>query len=186
MKKRNVKQIIKSYIMVTFGVALSSLAYVFFLDFDNNKDCVLNVEEGKCEEFQLNGVKKHKDGLYFVTSRSYYLFSGRVVFDLKTSVDTSDNEENFRYVKPFFTKSTDWEYEKEVRCVISSKNPNIEGFDIDDCLPYLDVKITKIFIGINVKDDDLNEVLKLAYHRDIPVVYMEKHPTDFTHALIFI
>ena len=32
MKKRNVKQIIKSYIMVTFGVALSSLAYVFFLE----------------------------------------------------------------------------------------------------------------------------------------------------------
>ena len=62
---------------------------------------------------------------------------------------------------------------------MSSKNPTIDGFEIDDCLPFLGVKITKIFIGINTKDNDLNEVLKLAHHRDIPVVYMEKHPTDF-------
>ena len=98
---------------------------------------------------------------------------------LGTQVDTSDNEYNYRILKPFFTKSLDWEYEKEVRCVLSRKNPNIEGFDIDDCLPYLDVRITKIFIGINIKDDELNEILKLAFHRGIPVVYMEKHPTDF-------
>ena len=32
MKKKNIKLIIKSYIMVTLGVALSSLAYVFFLE----------------------------------------------------------------------------------------------------------------------------------------------------------
>lgn len=98
---------------------------------------------------------------------------------LETSPNTSDNEYNYKILKPFFTKSDDWAYEKEVRCVVSGKNPTIEGFEIDDCLPFLDVNITKIYIGINTKDDDLNEILKLAYHRGIPVVYMEKHPTDF-------
>ncbi len=99
---------------------------------------------------------------------------------LNTQMDTSNNDFNYKILKPFFTKSTDWEYEKEVRCVLSRNNPNIEGFDVDDCLPYLDIKITKIYVGINIKDDDLNEVLKLAYHRGIPVVYMEKHPTNFS------
>lgn len=98
---------------------------------------------------------------------------------LNTKVDLTDENYNYSILKPFFTKSNDWDYEEEVRCVLSSNNPIIEGFEIYDCLPYLHVKISKIYVGINIKDDDLNEVLKLATARDIPVVYMQKHKSDF-------
>lgn len=98
---------------------------------------------------------------------------------LGESIDFKDTDTNYLFLKPFFTKSKDWAYEEEVRCITSRINPTIEGFEISDCIPYLNVKISKIYVGINIKDDDLNEVLKLAYARGIPVVYMQKHPTDF-------
>lgn len=98
---------------------------------------------------------------------------------LGQNVDLTDQKYNYSILKPFFTKSLDWKYEEEVRCVVSSKNPTIDGYETADFLPYVRVNISKIYVGINIKDEELNEVLKLANARDIPVVYMQKHKTDF-------
>ena len=98
---------------------------------------------------------------------------------LGQNVDLTDQKYNYSILKPFFTKSLDWTYEEEVRCVISSNNHTIQGYELDDFVPYLHVNVSKIYVGINIKDDDLNEVLKLANTRGIPVVYMQKHDSDF-------
>lgn len=141
-----------------------------------------NSHKGICIEIEENR-KDFKDVIYSKQRAKFDINDviKRILASnfLGTKFDGSDDEYNYKMLRPFFTKSEDWKYEDEVRCLVSSKNPDIDGFEIDDCLPFLSVNITKIFIGMNVKDNDLNEVLKLAYHRGIPVVYMEKHPTDF-------
>lgn len=141
---------------------------------DSNKGICIEIEEGRSE---------FKDVIYSKTRAKFELLNiiKRILAGdfLGKEDDLSDDEYYLKVLKPFFTKSLDWEYEKEVRCVLSNKPVPVDGFEISDNLPYFHVQITKIFIGLNTNEDDLNEILKLAWTRNIPVVYMEKHPTDF-------
>lgn len=74
----------------------------------------------------------------------------------------------------FFVKSREWSYEEEVRCLLSDEELHTEGFEYRDGKEFLKMRISKIYIGTKASGEKLNEILRLASHRDIPVVFMKE------------
>ena len=83
---------------------------------------------------------------------------------------------------PFFTKSLDWSYENEVRCLLSKDDYNIKGVKFDNGQMFLQLKIKKIYVGIKASGELLNEVLRLAKNRQIPIIFMKE--SNFNYAII--
>lgn len=54
----------------------------------------------------------------------------------------------------FFTKSKDWEYEREIR-VISKRNSSV-------AVKFSTAAVKNIFVGLNVKDDDLRKIIEIT------------------------
>jgi len=70
--------------------------------------------------------------------------------------------------EPFIVKSLDWQYEEEVRCILS---PNSEGVIVGDELSLytMPTRITKIYIGckVDTKSNEYEELLRIANERNI-------------------
>ena len=83
-------------------------------------------------------------------------------------------------IKPFITKSSDWKYEDEVRCLITS-NSKSDKLDINgDRYYYKMAKPTKIYIGCRAKGKELNDLVKLTKKRNIKFVFFKEDSDSFS------
>ncbi len=83
--------------------------------------------------------------------------------------------------EPFIVKSLDWQYEEEVRCILS---PNSEGVIVGDELSLytMPTRITKIYIGckVDTKSNEYEELLRIANERNIEIVKLTESETTFS------
>lgn len=121
--------------------------------------------------------------LYKITERVLgYLFTNDVV-------DEADDKLISSIIEPFLTKSFEWKYEDEIRCVFSktSKDEGIyyvpkpsrpEGIQY---LYRMPTKITKVFLGCKISSEREQNITRLAKEYGIPVVKMK--PDNFIYRL---
>lgn len=137
---------------------------------------------GVCIEFDetrsfFNDVKysnaKCKLDLFAATSRILaYDFIGE-------KLGYGDAEFASNMLAPFYTKSSDWSYEEEVRCVLSDKEEKNNGYRHENGLTLLDMNIKRILVGSKARVDDLHELIRAAKNRGIPVVFMKEDPERY-------
>lgn len=91
-----------------------------------------------------------------------------IIFDEKTLLD---NEVILKKVfKTFLTKSKDWEYEKEIRCLFSlTNNQNLVDIGEGKFLYKMPNEIEVLYLGCKVKNEQKDQVLKLAKEKGIKV-----------------
>lgn len=82
------------------------------------------------------------------------------------------------YNKIAFTKSIDWAYEREWRCVTKLRNPDGPGYED---IPFFPQEITKIYLGCRMVDRDIYEILGLLTGDFAHVVAYQarKNPESF-------
>lgn len=96
-------------------------------------------------------------------------------------VDVNDKELIRCISKPFIVKSLDWQYEEEIRCILS---PNSEGVIVGDELNLytMPTRITKIYIGckVDTKSNEYEKLLRIANERNIEIVKLTESETTFS------
>ena len=112
--------------------------------------------------------------LYKITCRVLgYLFTNDVI-------DEADDVLIKNIIEPFLTKSVDWKYEYEIRCIFSKNVKNDDIYQIDrpykpDGVQYLyrmPTKVTKIFLGCKINKERVEHITKVAKEKNIPVIKM--------------
>lgn len=139
---------------------------------------------GVCLEFETPNQKEFAEVEYTnkrPTIKMYNLFSTYIAHDF---IGKPIEAEGFKYakdlIKPFFVKSTDWSYEEEIRCLFSTKTYKKDRISYDGENYFVNVgKINKIFIGSKAKGPNVDEIIKLAEHRGIDVVFMKESDKEF-------
>ena len=84
----------------------------------------------------------------------------------------------------FCTKSKDWSYENEVRFIIlidknQKNNTNLTGITLENEKYYLNIQVKKVFIGIKAKGEKLEQLIKRASEKNIPIVYMKEDEKEY-------
>lgn len=143
---------------------------------DSHHGVCIEFDEEKREEFSEVSYSKEKThfDLYSVVSRilAYDYF--------KEDVDLSDKSFNKMIMAPFFTKSTDWSYEEEIRCVYSSSQLN-DDVTSDMERYFLKMpKIKRIYIGCKAGGVNLDDLFVRCQHREIEVVFMKESAESFS------
>ena len=142
-------------------------------------------DRGVCIEYEkpTNGnfynVKYQKKripyNIYKVTSLLLgYLFTN-------DEVDESDDSLVRSIIEPFLTKSFEWKYEDEIRCIFSRFSKNNDIYSIEkpsrpDGVQYLyrmPTKITRIFLGCKISNEREQNIIKIANELNIPVFKMK-------------
>ena len=143
-----------------------------------------NSHRGVCIEYERPESDEFKDVVYSKKrpfSKIYKAVShgiGLEILGQKTELE--DLEEDLEEtLKPFFIKSQDWTYEKEVRCLYSKSKHNDNVKRVDNKY-ILDIGIPKrIYIGCNASGEELDLLIEMAERRDIDVVFMKKSEKTF-------
>lgn len=140
--------------------------------------------QGVCLEYERPNTIDFKDVKY-INSRPYIkmykVISHAIALDIlgKKEVDEKDLVHLKDTLDPFFVKSTDWQYEEEVRCLYSnnklSKNITYDGRRYFLKMDYP----TAIYIGCKADGDELDHLYRLAKNRNIPVYFMKKSEKKF-------
>ena len=136
-----------------------------------------NSHNGVCFEFEedrpffkdvIYSEERPKIDLYKAMTRilGYDFLNERITYQDKVLVES--------ILTPFFIKSKEWSYEEEVRCLLSDDELNTEGFEYRDGKEFLKMRISKIYVGAKASGEKLNEILRLASHRAIPVIFMKE------------
>jgi len=73
---------------------------------------------------------------------------------------------------PLLTKSEDWEYEQEVRCIFTSFTSleELEMLDFDKYLYFMPTMIRKVYLGVNMPEEDKTEIERICKKMKIEVV----------------
>lgn len=143
---------------------------------DSHRGVCLEFEKPKQEEFaEVEYTNKRP------TIKMYNLFSTYIAHDF---IGKKIEAEGFKYakdlIKPFFIKSTDWSYEEEIRCLFSTKDYEKDKISYYGENYFVNVgKIKKIYIGSKAKGPDIDEIIRLARHRRIEVVFMKESDKEF-------
>ncbi len=111
-----------------------------------------------------------------------YLFTNDVI-------DESDDKLISSIIEPFLTKSYEWKYEDEIRCIFarSSKDENIYTInkptrpDGIQYLYHMPTKVTRIFLGCKISSEREQNIKRLADELGIPVVKMK--PDNYIYRL---
>lgn len=130
----------------------------------NNEELYKNVSY-TYKKYELNFTKLYKGYLYSVYKKCEHVF----------------NPEKYKRIimKAFLTKQKDWNYEKEIRCILF-KGDELKGFYHNGDNYFLKIDITKIYIGAKAKKTEhLEKLLEMASEKDIPVVYMKEDEKKF-------
>lgn len=73
---------------------------------------------------------------------------------------------------PFLTKSNDWKYEDEVRCIIKNESDNVY---ISENNTFLKMPLpTAIYIGCKAKNNDIKGIVELAKKKNIKIYFMKE------------
>lgn len=77
-------------------------------------------------------------------------------------------------LKPYYTKSTSWKYEQEVRCMttINAQDQSRLIFDKDDVYYKMPLP-TKIYIGCRAKGKEMDNLIKIAKTKGIKVIFLK-------------
>ena len=137
---------------------------------------------GVCFEFEENRdfFKKVNYSSQRTNINLYDAISRVLAFDfLNEKISYKDKKFSDIMLNPLYTKSLEWAYENEVRCVLSDNEPNTLGFNYIDGKHFLEMKITKIYVGTKAYGDNLAELLYLADNRKIPVVFMKEDEKNY-------
>lgn len=183
--KINLKDVKKQFseMMKTTMDSLKGIAIVSC--FGSINDSILmwshyaNKHKGACIEFEIDDKDFRKVNYspkllnFSFTDALEIYFSHEIA---NKEIDTNDPDKQF-LLEPIFTKSIDWEYEGEIRCVFSKMVEDERIYKIIDDdgeektllkMP----KIKRIYLGCNAKEDFIKTISDIA--GDIPVVKMKK------------
>lgn len=144
-----------------------------------------NMHKGVCLEFEINdndfNPVDYKSKIpIFQLCKSFEVILAHQF--LGEEVDNTNKEYNF-ITKPLLTKSIDWKYENEVRCIYSKKklNPKItEIVDKEDKKTKLLLAmppIKKIYIGCRAEKKFILDVKRIC--GDIPVIRMKMKDDEY-------
>ena len=139
---------------------------------------------GVCIEYLRPSDEEFRDVIYQKQRPSMKLLdavSRAIAYNI---LGKKDEEEDYKMVyhkmlEPFFVKSEDWKYEKEVRCLFNKTKPTkkMKKYYKKD---ILEMSLpTAIYIGCKAGGEDLSLLLKMATDRGIPVYFMKKSETTF-------
>lgn len=139
---------------------------------------------GICLEYNRPSKDNYKEIEYTNKRPQMRLFNLVSAFLGHTIIGKELKADEYKYtndiLEPFFIKSLDWKYEEEIRCIYTTddyKNTDIE-YDGDNYFAKVG-SIKRIFIGCKAIGYKVDEVLKLASHRNIPVVFMKESNDEF-------
>ena len=138
--------------------------------------------QGVCFEFEEN--RNFFQKVHYSKKRVNISLSDAIsrvlAFDfVNEKISYKDKKFSKTMLKPLYTKSKEWSYEREVRCVLSDSEPNTPGFLWIDGKNFIKMKITRIYIGTKAYGDNLSELLYLAENRKIPVTFMKEDENNF-------
>lgn len=133
---------------------------------DNNKGICIEFENEDFLEMFYSSEKsslKIKKLMYKVLWHHYE--------KSKFEVNENDESKYMLSILPFLTKSDEWEYEKEVRCMLSKNNS--KAILQDDNRYYYSMKrIKSMILGCRVSSDDRDKMIKIAESRNLPIYEM--------------
>ena len=139
--------------------------------------------KGVCFEFEDNR-DIYKDVVYSNKRPQINIkkLIGKIFFNehINNKNDDSYNEYIETIMNQFFVKLNDWNYEKEIRCLLSAEKNECVDFYCDQGRYFLNMKITRIYIGIRaINDEILNDLIYRTKNRNIPVIFMKEDPIYF-------
>lgn len=165
-------------------------ASVIISCFGSSNDSVLmwshyaNKHKGACIEFEIDDKDFQKVDYSKKIAKHELCKTLEVIFGhefLNKDVDGDDSKYSFM-IKPLLTKSIDWQYEGETRCVYSAKKRDPKIYDYTDkdgktstllTMP----KIKKIYLGCKADDDFIKDIKNMS--KDIPVIRMKMKENEY-------
>ena len=140
-----------------------------FADIDNLKSLRMwayyaNCHTGVCAEYAASDVKQATP---FLAIPVKYTDTYEYIIDSKSVNDDVSN-----YLK-FFTKSSEWEYEKEWRVSHKQEYFRGKGYSIEFVQPK------KIYLGCRAGDRLKDDVIRAAHDQGIELFQMTKRPGSF-------
>lgn len=143
-----------------------------------------NSHKGVCIEYERPDSIDFKDVTYQKERpyiKMYKAVSHTLALDILGKKET-DNEITMHLketLDPFFVKSTDWQYEEEVRCLYS-KTKLSDNIEYDGKRYILNIGYpTAIYIGCKTAGDELDHLYRLAKNRGIPIYFMKESVDTF-------
>lgn len=130
--------------------------------------------EGACFEYEVPDNDVYKEIKYnkklpiFKLVKLMQVILGHDFVNEK--IDTNNDLYSFA-LEPLLTKSNDWKYEKEARCVFSKSEINERIFTKDDKILLRMPKPTKIYLGCKAPESFVDELK--GYSGEIPIDYMK-------------
>ena len=84
------------------------------------------------------------------------------------------------YIQPFIVKSLDWQYEEEVRCILSPNSDGVSKFE-ELSLYTMPTKITKIYVGCKVDkaSEEYKKLITIAQEKSIAIIQLETSDETF-------
>lgn len=144
-----------------------------------------NMHKGACLEYEIddsdfNSISYKTEIPVFQLNKAFEIILAHEF--LEEEVDNTNKEYRF-IIEPLLTKSADWEYEKEVRCIYSKKklNPKItEIFDEKDNKTKLLLSmppIKNIYIGCKAEKKFIVDIKRIS--GDIPIIKMKMKDNEY-------
>lgn len=143
--------------------------------------------QGVCIEFE-NKLNIFND-VYYTDKKPFfniYNYTNAIIESKENNKAKSFENEDIKnnIISLFCTKSTDWSYENEVRFITMSEGNDKEklklmNVTLEDEKYYLNLKVKRIFVGIKAKGEKLEQLIKLASEKNIPIVYMKEDEKEY-------
>lgn len=88
--------------------------------------------------------------------------------------------------KPLLTKSLDWKYEEEVRCIFtpSCSNEELEMLDYGKYLYFMPSKIRRVYLGVNIGKEDKMSILEFCQKLKIEVSEIKLSENEYKIKLV--
>lgn len=96
-------------------------------------------------------------------------------------VDVNDKNLIKCISKPFIVKSLDWQYEVEVRCILSPSSDGVSKLE-ELSLYTMPTKITKIYVGckVDTKSNEYEELFRIANEKNIEIIKLTESDKEFS------
>ncbi len=139
---------------------------------------------GVCIEYERPNTKEFVDVVY-KKKRPQLELAELISFTSATAIIGQDYNHqlddalSMKTIRPFYTKSIDWKYEQEVRCLTttSAKSTNVV---LDNGSYYFKMpKPSKIYIGCRAKGREMNKLIALAKKQKIKIVFLKDDDNEF-------
>lgn len=156
---------------IYFGVLSMSIIWDSILMWSHYSD----FHKGVCYGFNYDKLNKHKN----FDKNGYVIYNKS---DFYPRINPNYNITIKLFLETFF-KSKEWEYEKEFRLTKLFEN---EPKDIDRKFIFDNDDLEEIILGINISEDNKNEIIEIARDKKIKIYQAIKNPKKFNVERILI